>query len=68
VRAFPVLMVALGVVWFVVLAWRMRTPEPRRGAGRLGRPASPSPASRDRLASYAPTPLADEVEEWLRQR
>ena len=67
-RALPVLMVALGAIWFVIHAWPLQMPTPQRAAGRLGRPATPSRASRDRLASHVPNPSADEVEEWLRQR
>ena len=66
--ALPVIMVLLGAIWFAILSWRLSTPKPRRGADRVGRPATASPATPDRLASLAPTPLADEVEEWLRQR
>jgi hypothetical protein len=66
--ALRVLMVLLGVIWFGILRWRLRTPRPRRGAARLRRPATASRATPDRLASSAPTPLADEVERWLRQR
>jgi hypothetical protein len=67
VPALPVLMVALGVIWFVIVSWRTRTPTPRR-IDRPRRPAVPPQPTPDRLASFGPTPLADEVEEWLRQR
>ena len=66
-HALPVLMVGLGVLWAVIVSWRMREPAPRRGTTRVAHPASSS-AARNRAALHSPTPLADEVEDWLRQQ
>jgi hypothetical protein len=41
-------------VWVVVTGWRPRRPSRRQLA--------------ERLAPFAPTPLADEAEEWLQGR
>jgi hypothetical protein len=68
VSALPVLMVLPGPAWFAMIWWRLRTPQPRRERDRRGPPATATRVTPDRLASLAPTPLADEVEEWLQRR